>query len=157
MVTVAILSILSSITFRSFRTFLVEQKLKASTIEAAGFFRTARTYAMKKGETCTVGTTATSPLVFGITSNTTVAPCTFTQLVNPANETGLNALSTNTLMAVTFTPQGFVAGSIELTTVILKTEGITSMGCIGISAPSGIVRVGWKNSESTPCDFTKGE
>ncbi|MEA5415419.1 pilus assembly FimT family protein [Synechococcus sp. BA-132 BA5] len=154
MVTVAVISILSAVGFRSFSGFLEQQKLRQAALELAGMLRNSRALAMKNGAACQIIQTTTA--TFGADSSLTGNTCTSTNVpaLNLRASSGSSVLMA-TNATFTFTPNGFASGTSA--TTLLSSSLATSQWCVSLISPSALIRVGWTTrSNVNACNYVSG-
>lgn len=153
LITVAVLLILLSISFKPFGRFIVDQRLRQAGYESAGYLRTSRALAMQTNTSCVIGT-LNQKTTIGPQISTLENACNNSLIYDPST-TGLsNAFYSE--FSVVYTKQGFAAGIVSIIETRLSADGSDSVVCIAISVPSAITRIGWSDKKSTDCDYTQG-
>ena len=163
MVTVAIVGVVSAITLTSFRPYFQEQKLRLAAGELENQLTTGRTIATKNSGNCRIRLLSTTTASFVADPDLINDVCT-----GKLRELNLY-LSASTDLTIsgdttyTFTKIGTLDGAIPpgsgatSFTTLLSSSATPWVWCVNVSWPTGLVRVGTKNSTNEKsCNYRRG-
>ena len=158
MVVVAIMGVVMAMTLASFRSYLQEQRLRLTANELANLLRTGQSIAAKKSGTCKITLQSGTGAIFGADSSLSNNVCTNSNLAraNLYLTAGTN-LSVSGRTTYTYTKFATLDGGSSLTTFLSSTSTPWEW-CINVSSPTGLVRIGTKDSRvsNASCNYRRG-
>jgi len=158
MVVVAIIALVMAMTMASFRSYLQEQRLRLTANELANLLGTGQNIAAKKSGTCKIKLQSGTGAIFGADTSLSGNVCTNSNLAraNLYLTASIN-LSVSGDNTYTYTKFGTLDGAASLTT-LLSSSSTPWVWCISVSSPTGLVRIGTKDSRvnDASCNYRRG-
>jgi len=158
MVVVAIMGVVMAMTLASFRSYLQEQRLRLTANELASLLGTGQSIATKQSGTCRIKLQSGTGAIFGADTSLSGNVCTNSNLAR-ANLylTATTNLSVSGDTTYTYTEFGTLDGAASLTT-LLSSTATPWVWCISVSSPTGLVRIGTKDSRvnNAACNYRRG-
>lgn len=156
MVATSALLILSAVGLRSMFVFLEQRKLRTAAVELSGYLQVARNAARAENSPCTLALNATGDTLAPDGSASNI--CNKAGTVLPDVKLRANSGSRDVTVAfdsgaqsITFTPEGTITTG---DTLLLSSANVPDgVWCVAVDAPLATVRMGWRSTGQSTCNF----
>lgn len=155
MVATSVLLILSAVGLRSMFVFSEQRKLRTAAVELSGYLQVARNAARAENGPCTLALNPTRDTLApaGSASNICKAGSVLPDVKLRAN-TGSRDVTVafdSGAQSITFNPEGTITTG---DTLLLSSANVPDgVWCVAVDAPLATVRMGWRGTGQSTCNF----
>lgn len=147
LITATVMAIASSVALTTLANARRDSQLRHAAVELAGYLDVAKTKAKSSSSACELSITASTAT---ISPGASAGSCASQPTVNLNDEVGATGITASGSTAISFTSRGFAPTE---TITYLSIPNSPIQACVRVNSPVGLVRKGFRNSNSGACNY----